>query len=214
MSGKESELQYTRVVIVDDHPQVRQGLGVFLKSHNDILLDGEAASGEEAVQICMRLQPDIVLIDIMMPDMDGVMVIDSILKVCPKTKIIALTSFYEKKLLKEAFAAGAIGYLLKDILGEDLIAAIRAGRSALSPEAAKALISYTMKVSASLHGLTKREMQVLFMMTEGLNNKQIAEKLFVSRSTVRSQISSILSKFGVSSRTEAVSLALRDKMVK
>ena len=216
MSEKESEFQCTRVVIVDDHPLVRQGLGVFLKSQKDIVLAGEAANGEEAVQLCTRLQPDMVLMDMMMPDMDGIMTTSAILRVCPKTQVIALTSFYDQKLVKEAFEAGAAGYLLKDVSGKDLIEAIRearAGRPALSPEAAKALISYALKPIAPIHGLTKREMQVLSMMAQGLNNKQIAGKLFVSGSTVKSQVSSILSKFGVSSRTEAVSLALRDKMI-
>jgi len=217
MSVKASDSQCTRVVIVDDHPLVRQGLSVFLRSRKDIVLAGEAASGEEAVRICTSLQPDIVLMDMMMPDMDGVAATSAILQVCLNTQVIALTSFYDQKLVKAAFEAGAVGYLLKDISGKDLIEAIisaRAGRPALSPEAAKALISCALQPDEPEHGLTKREMQVLAMMVEGLNNQQIAEKLFVSRSTVKAQVSSILSKLGVSSRTEAVSLALRDNMVK
>lgn len=215
MSEKASEFQYTRVMIVDDHPLIRQGLGVFLKTQKDIVLVGEAASGEEAVRLCTSLQPDLVLMDIMMPNMDGITATQAILKVCPKTQIIALTSYYDQKLVKAAFEAGATGYLLKDISGKELIEAIREariGHPPLSSEAAKALIS-SVKPSEPVHSLTKREMQVLVLMAEGLNNKQISQKLFVSFSTVKAQVSSILSKLGVTSRTEAVSFALRNNML-
>lgn len=205
-----------RVVIVDDHPLAREGLVVFLQSRSDIQLVGAAASGAEAIAICSEQHPDIVLMDLAMPGMDGVTTTRAVLRACPDTRVIALTSFQERRLVKAAFEAGVVGYLLKDISGEDLASAIIAahsGRPVLAAEATMALISCATDLSESLSTLTKREMDVLTMMVDGLGNAEIAKRLFVSQSTVKARVSGILSKFGVATRTEAVAVALRRRVV-
>jgi two-component system, NarL family, response regulator LiaR len=152
----------------------------------------------------------------MMPGMDGETTIKTIKQQFPKIQILALTSFIEEDLVKNALEAGAIGYLLKDISVDDLAKAIRAahaGRATLSPDAAQALVQSTNQSHEAGHDLTEREREVLVLMVEGLNNTEIAGKLFVSPSTIKSHVSSILSKLGVISRTEAVSFAFRHKLV-
>ena len=205
-----------RVMLVDDHTMVRRGLTTFLKAFDDLELAGEAESGQSAIKLCAKLHPDVILMDMMMPDMDGATATRKIRAQFPKIQVIALTSFKEEELVKNALEAGAIGYLLKDVSANDLVKAIRAaheGRATLSPEAAQALVHAANQPPAPGHDLTERERGVLALMVEGLNNTQIAGKLFVSPSTVKSHVSSILSKLGVTSRTEAVALALRHKLV-
>ena len=205
-----------RVLVVDDHTMVRRGLATFLKVFDDLELAGEAASGQEAIQLCAQLQPDVVLMDMVMPDMDGATATRLIRKQSPLIQVLALTSFKEEILVQSALQAGAIGYLLKDVSADELAQAIRsahAGRSTLSPEAAQALVHATSQPPAPGIDLTERELEVLSLMVEGLNNTQIAARLTVSPSTVKSHVSSILSKLGVASRTEAVSLALRNRLV-
>jgi len=205
-----------RVLVVDDHTMVRRGLATFLKIFDDLELAGEAASGQEAIQMCAQLQPDVVLMDMVMPDMDGASATRLIRKQSPSVQVLALTSFKEEILVQSALQAGAIGYLLKDVSADELAQAIRsahAGRSTLSPEAAQALVHATSQPPAPGIDLTERELQVLSLMVEGLNNMQIAARLTVSPSTVKSHVSSILSKLAVTSRTEAVSLALRNRLV-
>jgi len=201
-----------RVMLVDDHTMVRRGLATFLKVYEDLQLAGEAESGEEAIQLCAKMLPDVILMDMSMPDMDGATATRAIRKQFPQVQIIALTSFKEGKLIKNALEAGAIGYLLKDISADDLVRAIRsahAGRATLSPEAAQALVENTNLPPAPGLDLTEREREVLTLMIEGLNNTQIAGRLTVSPSTIKTHVSNILSKLGVASRTEAVTLALR-----
>jgi len=205
-----------RVLVVDDHTMVRRGLATFLKIFDDLELAGEAASGQEAVQLCAQLQPDVVLMDMVMPEMDGATATRLIRKQSPSVQVLALTSFKEEILVQSALQAGAIGYLLKDVSADELAQAIRAahaGRSTLSPEAAQALVHATSQPPAPGIDLTERELEVLSLMVEGLNNMQIAARLTVSPSTVKSHVSSILSKLEVTSRTEAVSLALRNRLV-
>lgn len=205
-----------RVLVVDDHPMVRKGLSLFLKAFGDLELAGEAKNGAEAIQICAELIPDVVLIDLVLPDMDGIDAIRSIFKNHPRVKVIALTSFKEGSRIMNALEAGAIGYLTKDISAEDLAWAIRdahSGRATLSPDAAQAIVQEANQPPALGSDLTEREREVLALMVEGLNNTQIAGKLSVSPSTVKSHVSNILSKLGVSSRTEAVTLAFRHKLV-
>jgi NarL family two-component system response regulator LiaR len=152
-----------------------------------------------------------------MPDIDGVMVTRAIRQRFPTVQVIALTSFKEEGLVQNALQAGAIGYLLKDVTAEELAQAIRAahaGRSTLSPEASQALVHAATQPPPSGHDLTDREMDVLALMIEGLNNTEIAEKLFVSPSTIKSHVSHILAKLDVSSRTEAVAVAVRHHLVK
>jgi NarL family two-component system response regulator LiaR len=205
-----------RVLVVDDHTMVRRGLATFLKVFDDLVMVGEAASGQEAIQLCDELQPDVVLMDMVMPDMDGATATRLIRKQSSQVQVLALTSFKEEILVQSALQAGAIGYLLKDVSADELAQAIRAahaGRSTLSPEAAQALVHATSQPPAPGIDLTERELEVLALMVDGLNNTQIAAKLTVSPSTVKSHVSSILAKLGVASRTEAVSLALRNRLV-
>ena len=205
-----------RVLVVDDHTMVRRGLATFLKVFDDLELAGEAAGGQEAVQLCAKVQPDVVLMDMVMPDMDGPTATRLIREQSPSVQVIALTSFKEESLVQGALQAGAIGYLLKDVSADELAQAIRsahAGRSTLSPEAAQALIHAVSQPPATGLDLTERERVVLALMVEGLNNTQIAGRLTVSPSTIKSHVSNILSKLGVSSRTEAVTLALRNGLV-
>jgi len=205
-----------RVMVVDDHTMVRRGLATFLKVFDDLELAGEAASGQAAVQLCAQLQPDVVLMDMVMPDMDGATATRLIRKQSPLIQVIALTSFKEEILVQSALQAGAIGYLLKDVSVDELAQAIRAahaGRTTLSPEAAQALVHAASQPPAPGIDLTERERAVLALMVEGLNNTQIAARLTVSPSTVKSHVSNILSKLAVASRTEAVTLALRNRLV-
>ena len=204
-----------RVVIVDDHLMVRRGLATFLKVFKDFELVGEAESGEAAIPLCVKLQPDVVLMDMVMQSMDGAAATRLIRKQCPSAQVIALTSFKDEILVKSALQAGAISYLLKGVSAEELAQAIRAayaGRPTISPEATQALIQAASQDVVPGQDLTQREREVLLLMVEGLNNTQIAGRLTVSTSTIKSHVGSILAKLGVASRTEAVALALRHKL--
>ena len=208
--------QPIRVMLVDDHTMVRRGLATFLKVFDDLQLAGEAENGEAAIQLCGEILPDVVLMDMVMPDMDGATATRAIRQQFPQVQVIALTSFKEGDLVKNALQAGAIAYLLKDLSADELAQAIRAahaGRATLSPEAAQALIETANQSLEPGLALTEREREVLALMVEGLNNTQIAARLTVSPSTIKSHVSNILAKLGVASRTEAVSLALRNHIV-
>lgn len=212
-----SEQDVIRVMLVDDHAVVRSGLSAFLLAYEDFDLVGEAAGGEEALRLCEALKPDVILMDLVMPGMDGAQATALILEKCPQVQIIALTSFKEQELVEGAIKAGAISYLLKDVSADELADAIRAahsGEPTLSPEAAQVLIRATRQPEKKPgFDLTEREKEVLALMVEGLNNRQISEKLVVSVSTTKFHVSSILAKLGVSSRTEAVSFALKNKLL-
>jgi len=205
-----------RVMLVDDHTMVRRGLATFLKVFDDLELAGEAESGEIAIQLCAEVLPDVILMDMIMPGMDGATATRAIRQKFPKIQVVALTSYKEGKLIKSALEAGAIGYLLKDVSADDLVWAIRAayaGRSTLSPEAAQVMVETANQPPAPGLDLTEREREVLSLMIEGLNNTQIAGRLTISPSTVKSHVSNILTKLGVASRTEAVTLALRNNIL-
>jgi two-component system, NarL family, response regulator LiaR len=211
-----SSSQPIRVMLVDDHTMVRRGLATILKVYDDLQLAGEAENGAAAIQLCGELLPDVVLMDMVMPDMDGATATRVIRQQFPQVQIIALTSFKEGNLVKNALEAGAIAYLLKDVSADDLARAIRAahsGRATLSPEAAQAFVETSNLPPIPGLDLTEREREVLALMVEGLNNTQIAGRLTVSPSTIKSHVSNVLSKLGVTSRTEAVTLALRNKLV-
>jgi len=204
-----------RVMVVDDHAVVRSGLRFFLLSCDDIELVAEAASGREAIEQCHAIQPDVVLMDMVMPGMDGVETTEAILEKHPQTKVIALTSFQEGDLVQRALQAGAIGYLLKDVPIDDLAAAIRAayaGRSTIASEAAQELVKVTTQAPPLGEDLTDRQREVLALIVEGLSNNEIAERLVISMATARYHVSTILSKLGAANRAEAAALAVKHKL--
>jgi len=205
-----------RVMLVDDHNVVRSGLATFLRAYDDLELVGEARNGREAINLCRQVKPDVILMDLMMPEMDGIAATRAILAECPDIKIIAMTSFEDEQLVHGVLAAGAISYLLKNVASEELSKAIRdavSGRSTLSPEAARVLVQATRPTTQPSSGLTEREREVLNLVAQGHSNQQIADALVVSLATVKAHISSILGKLQVSSRTEAIAYAIKHKLV-
>jgi NarL family two-component system response regulator LiaR len=206
-----------RVMLVDDHTVVRRGLRAVLSVSDDMRLVGEADNGEEAVQLCERLQPDVILMDLLMPKMDGIAATKAIHERWPKVLIIALTSFKEREYVEGVLKVGATSYLLKNASADELVSAIRravAGLPSLSPEAAQVLIQRVNEPAQSGSDLTEHERNLLALMVEGKSNGEIAERLFVSQSTVKFHVSNILSKLGVSGRTEAVAIAVKHHLVK
>jgi NarL family two-component system response regulator LiaR len=213
-----NQAKVIKVMLVDDHNVVRSGLGALLSAYDDLELVGEAGSGEQALPLCQEKGPDVVLMDLVMPGMDGATATERILESCSDVKVLALTSFKEKELVQGALQAGAMGYLLKNVSADELAEAIRsayAGKSTLAPEAAQVLIEGTRKTGEGdlVEELTDREMEVLKLLVDGLSNPRIAEELVISRSTVKFHVSSILGKLNASSRTEAVSLALKNDLL-
>ena len=187
-------------MLVDDHMVVRSGLSTVLSVYDDLKLVGEAGDGEEAIRLCER-----------------VTAIKTIKNRWPQIQIIALTSFKEKEYVEGALKAGANGYLLKDVSAEELVNAVRravAGQPSLSPEAAQVLIRNVNEPSLPYQDMTGREKEILALMVEGFSNNEIAERIFVSQSTVKFHVSNILSKLGVTGRTEAVALAVKHHLVK
>ncbi|WP_226846751.1 response regulator [Dehalogenimonas etheniformans] len=211
------ETKPIRVMLVDDHSVVRSGLKAMLAAEDDLELAGEAADGSEAVRFVERFKPDVILMDLLMPVMDGVAATKAIHDRYPDIRIIVLTSFKEREQVDGALKAGAMSYLLKTVSASELVSAIRgamAGQSKLSSEATQVLIQEMRSPSARDYDLTAREKEILKLMVDGLPNTEIADKLGVSPSTAKFHVSNVLSKLGVASRTEAVSLALKQKLVK
>ena len=216
MTQAQHDVRKIRVLVVDDHEMVRSGLVAFMLGSGDLEAVGEASSGEEAIEQCLRLEPDVVLMDMMMPGMGGIEATRAIRAQSPDVRILALTSFPEEGLVQQALQAGAISYLLKNVASADLACAIRdavAGRPTLAPEATQALIRQATRPTPPGQDLSPRERDVLALMKQGLGNKPIAEQLSISRSTVDFHVSNILGKLGVSSRTEAVAFAIQHKLV-
>ncbi len=205
-----------RVVIVDDHLMVRRGLATFLKAAQDLELVGEAATGPEAIRVCAETRPDVVLMDLKLPELDGIGATLAIRQAHPETQVIAVTSSHEDDLVSQVLRAGAIGYLLKDVgvtgLG-DAIRAAAVGRATLGPEATQALVRQTTAPPIPAQALTEREREVLALMVKGLSNANIADRLVLSRSTVNFHVSNVLGKLEVTSRTAAVSVALQHRLV-
>ena len=207
-----------RLLIVDDHKVVLNGLRIFISLYDDIELVAEAKNGRLALEQCAQHQPDVVLMDLVMPVMDGPTAIQHIREQFPSIQIIALTSFEEEELVQRAMAAGAISYLYKNVEEEELIDTIRAaheGRSVLAPEAIQALVNQAnaREDLDSVDRLTPREEEILTLIAQGMTNPQIAERLVISTSTVNFHVHNILAKLQVQTRTEAVAVAIQKKLI-
>jgi NarL family two-component system response regulator LiaR len=204
-----------KVMIVDDHEIVRRGLASYLQGNESFELVASVGSGEEAVRVCPRVHPDFVLMDVMMPHMDGIETTRRLIAIYPNIKILALTGFQDTVAIRDMLSAGAVGYLLKSTPVHDLqhlICTIHAGRLTFSPEVARLLFA-SQDTKPNSHDLTERELEVLELIVAGCNNPQIAEKLIISRSTVGYHVSSIISKLGVSNRMEVAYIAMKEKLV-
>jgi NarL family two-component system response regulator LiaR len=205
-----------RVLIADNHTMVRNGLMMFLKSYPDIELVGEAANGHEAVTLCGTLHPDVVLMDLVMPEMDGVAATSAIVQAYPKIRVIALTSFNEDQLIYAALKAGIVAYLLKDCTADELVNTIRdahAGKTTITPDIMKAVLRVADNPATRQYHLSERERDVLRLVVRGFSNRQIAANLTLSESTIKFHVSNILSKLGIATRAEAVALAIQHKLV-
>jgi DNA-binding NarL/FixJ family response regulator len=206
-----------RVLVVDDHALVRRGLGDLLGSTDDLTVVGSLEDGAQAADAVLQLEPDIVLMDLSMPGMDGVAATRAVLAVRPETKVIMLTSFSENARILAALEAGAVGYLLKDTEPEDITKALRdaaAGGVPLSPRAARALLPGNRQgAAAGVEALTPREREVLALVAVGLPNKTIARRLTISEKTVKAHLTRVFTVLGVSDRTSAALWAQRYGLV-
>jgi NarL family two-component system response regulator LiaR len=205
-----------RVMIVDDHAMVRAGLATFLEINDCFLLVAEASSGHEAIKRCEQFRPDVILMDLVLPEMNGVEATRIIRKSNPDTQVIALTSFHDGEMVQDALQAGAISYLLKNVTMKELSEAIQAayaGRTRLAKEAVHALMQTTDNPNTSKFKLTPREYEVLELIVDGLNNPKISERLCISIGTTRTHVSNIFSKLDVNNRAEAITKALRNNLV-
>lgn len=204
-----------KVLIVDDHPIVRKGLRDLIEITPDIRAVGEAANGLEAIQMVQTLNPDIVILDLVMPGMKGIEVINSLKSNHPETRILVLTSFSEDEKIVSAIKAGALGYLLKDSSPQDLLRAVREidrGESFLAPVAARKIIremNQPSVTSTEIEPLTDREIEVLTLICKGLTNQEIADQLTITRKTVITHVSKILAKLHLSNRTQAALYAIQ-----
>ncbi len=208
-----------RVLIVDDHAVVRQGLRAFLQTQDDLDVVGEAADGEEAVRRVRELVPEVVLMDLVMPKLDGIAAIREMRLLSPSTKVIVLTSFADDEKVFAAVKAGAAGYLLKDVQPQELGEAIRTvyrGEAQLHPTVAAKLmqeVAESGRQRPALDSLTNREMDVLRLIARGMSNKEIARELGVAEKTVKTHVSNILQKLHLADRTQAALYAVRERLV-
>jgi len=210
------ETNKIRVMVVDDHKVVRGGLSDFLFAYDDLELVGEASSGENAILICPEVNPDVILMDLVMDGIDGAEATRAIRASHPHIQVIVLTSFKDDELVQNAIRAGAIGYLLKNVSAAELAEAIRnahAGRPTLSPEAAQALIDVTKSPKQIGDDLTPRQNEVLQLMIEGCSNADIGERLSISPATVKHHVRAVLEKLEASNRSEAVAIAIRNDLM-
>jgi NarL family two-component system response regulator LiaR len=211
-----SETKPIRVMIVDDHLLVRDGLKLLLSTFDDLEVVALAEDGQEAIDLCAQVQPNVILMDVVMPKVDGPTATQRIREDFPQVRVIALTSFAEEDLIQQAIGAGAIGYLLKNVSATQLAEAIRAahqGRSTMDPDAVQILVQAALQPPPPGQDLTDREREVLALLVDGKTNKEIAEALTLSPATVRVYVSNILSKLGAKNRTEAARIALQHNLV-
>lgn len=211
VTSKETRMSI-RLIIVDDHTIVRQGLRAIMRVTPDLELIGEAGSGREAIEMALRLRPDVMLMDLIMPEVDGVSAIAEIKRLAPAVRVIALTTFTESELVLGAVQAGAEGYLLKDVDVQELTTAIRvvhSGQAYLHPQATRHLLQATARPDQPVEKLTGREQEVLRLVANGLTNRQIADALSISEKTVSVHVSNVLGKLGLASRTQAALYATR-----
>jgi NarL family two-component system response regulator LiaR len=205
-----------RVLIADDHELVRRGLVAYLKTFPEIVLVGEATNGENAVRLCDAEKPDIVLMDIIMPGLDGIAATQQINIAHPEVRVIVLSSSHDEAVIAAALEAGAEGYILKNSPAEELIDAIKsvsAGKQFLTPEVTQALIKRASRPAEPQYHLSEREQEILTMLVKGMNNSQIAEQLSISRTTVKFHLRGLFTKLNVSNRTEAVALAYQKHLI-
>jgi NarL family two-component system response regulator LiaR len=220
MSTHSEDLQRISILIVDDHPIVRQGLRTLLELQEDLIVVGEAINGISAVKLAALLKPDVVLMDLVMPEMDGISATRQICALKQSTRVIALTSFVEDEKVIPAIQAGAVSFLLKDVLPNDLVEAIRAayhGETRMHPNVIRKLMNQVASQPAApqplVPDLTDREMEVLALVAQGMSNHEIAAKLIISEKTVKTHISSLLSKLGQEDRTKLAVYAIRKGLV-
>ncbi len=218
MATGNTEPDKISIIIVDDHAIVRQGLHTYLDLQPDMRVVGEAADGKQAIQLVRDLLPDIVLMDLVMPQMDGVEATRAVTSASPSTRVIVLTSFSEDEQVFASIKAGAQGYLMKDVLPQELVRAIRTvyrGEAQLDPEIARKLMHEfsNPQPTRPKHDLTERELEVLRLISLGKSNKEISEELVLSEKTVKTHVSNILQKLHLSDRTQAAVYALRQKIV-
>lgn len=206
-----------RIMLVDDQPVIRSGIVAFLSVYDEFKLIAEAGDGEEAIRLCTQFSPDVILMDLLMPRMNGINATRIIRARYPTIQILVLTNFIETELVHDALTAGAIGYLYKNIMAEDLAIAIRNayhGSNTVAPEAMKCLLQDIHRHPDLLgDNLTSREREVLRLVVTGMSNRAIAQALTVSQSTVKFHMSNILAKLHSKARTEAISVALRHHLV-
>jgi len=211
-----TEKKIIKVIVADDHPLVRHGIKTVFEAYDDIEVVAEAENGKEAIEICEKYKPDIVIMDMVMPILDGAEATSQLIKKFPDIKVIALTSFNDKDLIKKSLKAGAVSFILKNITGAKLVKTIKdvyKGKYELSTYATKILLTELREKTDDNINLTKREKEILTLIVEGLSNKEIAKRMFLSNSTIQFHVSNVLSKLGVSKRTEAAYLALKQKLV-
>lgn len=209
-----NERRFIRVMTVDDHEIMRGGIKFVLLAFDDLKLVAEAGSGEEALRLCDETEPDVVLMDMKMPNMDGVATTEAIKGLHPEVQVLVLTSYHDEDLVRRAMKAGAVGYVLKDASKEALADAVRSahqGRTTLSPTVAEGL---QLRASEPNHELSEREQEILAMLAEGQSNKQIAQRLHRSPYTIRHHVSQIIAKLGAANRAEAAALAVQRGLVR
>jgi NarL family two-component system response regulator LiaR len=210
------DLKPIKVMIVDDHPIVRDGLKNMLLAFDDFKLVGEAENGSAALACCRQLPPDVILMDILMPEMDGILAARAIIQEFPQVRIIMLTSYPKDDLIQQSLEAGAIGYILKNTSIDTIAGAIRSaysGQPTLAPEATRALIHMKTRPQKIGSDLSKRELEILALMVDGLTNEEIADRLVISPATARHHVSACIQKLGASNRAQAAALAVKNGLV-